>query len=501
MKIFSNQQIRNLDQITIQTEPISSINLMERAGRKITDWIVQTVPDPKIPFHIFCGPGNNGGDGLVVARLLEMQHRPVTVYVNATAKLSDDAKTNLDRLPRRRYLKVVDLNSDYPMPDAGIIVDALFGSGLSRPLRDPWDALVEKINQTHLPVFSIDIPSGMFADILTEGICIKADHTLALQSSKLAFYQKENAAFTGKICILDIGLSATARADLPAKNHLIIREDIAHLIPKRSTFDHKGTFGHALLICGGYGKVGAAILAARACLRVGAGKLTVHIPKFAYQVMQLGVPEAMTVIDDHDFWFTDAKDLTGYETVGMGCGLGTHISTAEGLKKVLGSDHPPIVLDADALNIISQHKPWLNMLKPNSILTPHPGEFSRLWGPSRNSFERLELQRQISIDYRIFIVYKQAYTCITTPDGHAFFNSTGNPGMATAGSGDVLTGMITGFLAQKCDSLSAILLAVYLHGLAGDLAAQQVGQHSLIASDIIDHIGKAMCRTKDMVHG
>ncbi|MCB0664803.1 MAG: NAD(P)H-hydrate dehydratase [Saprospiraceae bacterium] len=500
MKIFSNKEIRNLDQITIQTEPISSVNLMERVGRRIADWILQSIPDPKVAFHIFCGPGNNGGDGLVVARLLELQHRPVTVYVPLSSNLSEDAKTNLDRLPRRRYLKVVDLESNYQLPEDGILIDALFGSGLSRPLETPWSDLVNALNKSKLPILSIDIPSGMFADQITDGACIIASHTLALQSPKLAFYQRENAGKTGKIHMLDIGLSRSAMADLPAENHLICREDIASMIPARSTFDHKGIFGHALLICGGYGKVGAAILAARACLRVGAGKLTVHTPKYAYQVMQMGVPEAMTVIDDHDFWFTAAKDLNSYQTVGIGCGLGTHISTAEGLKSILDGEHPPLVMDADALNILSEHKAWLNLLAPNSILTPHPGEFKRLWGPSRNSFERLEHQRQLSVDYRIFIVYKQAYTCITTPDGYAYFNSTGNPGMATAGSGDVLTGMITGFLAQQMSPLASVLSAVYLHGLAGDLASLSVGQHSLIASDIIDHIGQAICRTTDLMH-
>lgn len=497
MKILSNPQIRNLDQITIQTEPISSINLMERAGRKIADWILQTIPDPKVSFHIFCGPGNNGGDGLVVARLLELQHRPVTVYVSLSSKLSEDAKTNLDRLPRRRYLRVVDLDTHFQMPKEGVIIDAFFGSGISRELSEPWAGFVSEINRTNLTIISIDVPSGMYADKMTEGICIRANYTLSLQTPKLAFYQKENHHLVGKVCILDIGLSPLALTELPVINYLITRDDVAKIIPSRETFDHKGVFGHALLICGGYGKVGAAILAAKACLRVGAGKLTVHIPKFAYQVMQLGVPEAMTEIDDHDFWFTNAKNVTSFQAIGIGCGLGTKLCTAHGLKDIIDHDHPLLVMDADAINILAKNKSWLNHLTPNSILTPHPGEYERLFGQSENSFERISRQRQLSIDYQIFIVYKQAYTCITTPDGKAFFNNTGNPGMATAGSGDVLTGMITGFIAQNIDPKSAILAAVYLHGLAGDLAAEKVGQHSLIATDIIDHIGTAICKTKN----
>ncbi|MBK8505123.1 MAG: NAD(P)H-hydrate dehydratase [Saprospiraceae bacterium] len=499
MKILSNSQIRNLDQLTIQSEPISSINLMERAGRKIADWILQAIPDPRVPFHIFCGPGNNGGDGLVVARLLELQHRPVTVYVCLTAQLSYDSKTNLDRLPRRRYLKVVDIDNSYVLPTDGIIIDALFGNGLNRPLGLPWAKYVEEINSTKLSVISIDLPSGLFADSLAEGPRIRSDYTLCLHTPKLAFYQKECATDCGIIQILDIGLHKPTLEALEVKNHLVTREDIASLLPTRNTFDHKGTFGHALLICGGYGKVGAAILAARACLRAGVGKLTVHIPKSAYQVLQLAVPEAMTEIDNHDFWFTSCEKKDPYETIGIGCGIGTKHLTAQGLKDLIENYEHPLVLDADALNILSQNKIWLNHLPAHSVLTPHPGEYMRLFGEYHDSFDRLENQRQLSIDYNMFVVYKQAYTCTTTPGGLAFFNSTGNPGMGTAGAGDVLTGMITGLAAQGIPVLDAVITAVYIHGLAGDLAAEKFGQQSMIAGDIIDQIGAAICKTKSDV--
>ena len=450
---------------------------------------------------LFCGPGNNGGDGLVVARLLELQHRPVTVYVSLTAHLSDDSKTNLDRLPRRRYLKVVDIDNSYAIPSDGIIIDALFGSGLNRPLGLPWARFVADINSSKLSVISIDIPSGLYADDLAEGPRIRSDHTLSLQTPKLAFYQKEFAADCGVVHIIDIGLHRPTLEALEVKNHLVTREDVASIMPIRNTFDHKGTFGHALLICGGYGKVGAAILAARACLRAGVGKLTVHIPKYAYQVMQLAVPEAMTEIDNHDYWFTSCEEKTSYEAIGIGCGIGTKHFTAQGLKDLIENSERPLVLDADALNILSQNKIWLNHLPAHSVLTPHPGEYTRLFGEYLNSFDRLENQRQFSVDYNMFIVYKQAYTCITTPAGSAFFNSTGNPGMGTAGAGDVLTGMITGLVAQGIPVQDAVITAVYLHGLAGDLAAEKFGQQSLIASDIIDHIGAAICKTKTGVKG
>lgn len=496
MKILSIDQIRKLDQITILSEPISSLNLMERAGRKIAEWILQVVPDPRVPFHIFCGPGNNGGDGLVVARLLDLQHRPVTVYFNAESGMSEDTRANLDRLPRRRYLKVVDISKEFTMPQDGIIVDALFGSGLNRPLEHPWSRYVSLINQSGLTTMAIDIPSGLYADQLTDGVRIRADYTLTLQTPKLAFYQKENAAEVGQVEIIDIGLNRSALEEMEVDNFLLIRESVKQFIPARSVFDHKGTFGHALLVCGGYGKVGAAILAARACLRTGAGKLTVHIPKYAYQVLQVAVPEAMTEIDDHDFWFTGCEETSNFQAIGIGCGLGQKHFTSEGLKKLIENTDQPLILDADALNLLAHNKSWLNYLSPESVLTPHPGEYERLFGKSANSFDRLTQQRQISQDYRIYLVYKQAYTCITTPEGKAYFNSTGNPGMATAGAGDVLTGMITGLVAQRIPVGDAVRAAVYLHGLAGDLAAEKSGQHALIASDIIDHIGAAIYKTQ-----
>jgi NAD(P)H-hydrate epimerase len=471
---------------------------MERASKKITQWIIENYQQEGLPIHVFCGPGNNGGDGLAVARLLHLQHRNVTVYINKQSLSSEDAQSNLKRLPTRGYLVVIDISTAFEMPTSGLIIDALFGSGLSRALEGDWLRLVEKMNHTGLPTASIDIPSGMFGDIATSGTAVKADHTLCLQAPKLACLQVENAKNTGNLVIIDIGLHQPSIEKIAVENYLVEAKMIKSALPARGTFDHKGTFGHALLVCGGFGKVGAALLAARACLRVGAGKLTVHAPGAAYQILQLGVPEAMIELDGHDYWFTDCVNPARFDAVGIGCGLGLHASTAQGVRSILETTMTPLVIDADALNIIAQNDGWLTMIPKGSIITPHPGEYLRLFDQTSDSFERIEQQKNQSKALGIYIVYKNARTCITTPYGEAFFNITGNPGMATAGSGDVLTGMITGLLAQKLLPQNAVLAAVYLHGLAGDIAIQKTGQYALIASDIIEHLGVAINRT---MHG
>jgi len=332
--------------------------------------------------------------------------------------------------------------------------------------------------------------------MVTHGSCIRADHTLSLQTPKLAFYQSENAPFLGKISILDIHLDAATLDSTYSTNHLLTRTLISSYLPIRNTFDHKGTFGHALLVCGGYGKVGAAILAAMACLRVGAGKLTVHVPRSAYQILQLGVPEAMVSVDDHEYYFTKCSDLNQYAAIGIGCGIGTKNTSHAGLLDVLQCATSPLVIDADALNILAVHPEFLSAIPEKSIITPHPGEYKRLFGESEDSFQRLEKQRSLSKELKIYIVYKNAHTCVTTPGGLAYFNATGNPGMATAGSGDVLTGMITGLLSQGLPNDDAVLSAVYLHGLAGDIAAEQMGQNALLARDIVNNIGRAIGRTQ-----
>ena len=272
----------------------------------------------------------------------------------------------------------------------------------------------------------------------------------------------------------------------------LISTDLVKRIHKiRQKFDHKGTFGHALIIAGSYGKVGAAILAARACLRSGAGLLTIHAPKCAYEILQISLPEAMVSLDFHEYYFTRVKDLSPYKAIGIGCGISTQMLTANALEYVLKNVSTPLVLDADALNLMAVEQKLLKLLPKKSIITPHPKEFERLFGASINDFEMLILQIAKSKEYGIYIVLKRANTCITTPEGVCYFNDTGNPGMATAGSGDALTGIITGLLSQNYSPLEAAVLGVYVHGLAGDMAAKKLGHEALLAGYIIDNLGNA----------
>jgi len=273
--------------------------------------------------------------------------------------------------------------------------------------------------------------------------------------------------------------------------NFLTKEFISGKIKRREKFSHKGTYGHALLIAGSYGKMGASVLASQACLRSGVGLLTSHVPRLGYEIIQNSVPEAMISIDPFETVFSEVPELSPFSAIGIGPGLDKMPETQFALKALLQAKPNKLIIDADALNILSENQDWYGLLPENTILTPHPKEFERLAGPSSNSFQRLQIQLQFSAKYNVIVVCKGANTCITFPDGRVFFNSTGNPGMATGGSGDVLTGIIVGLLAQNYSPEDATLIGVYLHGLAGNLAATEFGEYSLIAGDIISHLGKA----------
>jgi hydroxyethylthiazole kinase-like uncharacterized protein yjeF len=501
MKVFSVEQIRAFDAFTIENEPIASIDLMERASTVFTHWFTTLFNNEDIPVTIFCGPGNNGGDGLAVARLLYDKFYPVKVVFCVIGKnTSTDFSINRERLPTVIQQNLVSLEKGDPFPSIptnSIIIDGIFGSGLSRPVEGYWGDLIGHINNLSNKVVSIDIPSGMFADNHSTGNIIQADHTLSFELPKLGFFFSENSPYTGQWNFRSIGLSPSYLKSEPTNNFYTVPDDVRSLLKKPGKFDHKGTYGHALLIMGSFGKIGAATLAAKACLRTGCGLVTVHLPGCGYEIMQTSVPEIMVSIDSADHSFENAPEIAPFSSVGMGCGLGTAPATAKALHNIIKKSKHPILLDADALNILSEHKHWLKALPENSILTPHPGEFRRLFGDSANDFERNKLQRELAQKYKVIILLKGAHTCIADPKGNCYFNSTGNPGMATAGSGDVLSGMITSLLAQNYTPLSAAILGVYLHGLAGDLASEANGEESLIASDIIFAIGQAYKKLKN----
>jgi len=495
MKIPTIKNAREADAYTIENEPISSVGLMERAATQVFEWIMKRINnDSKV--LIFCGMGNNGGDGFVVGRLLHYEFVNVETYlVHVGEKLSHDCQVNYDRLKGIPDAKFHDIfsNVDFPrISENDIVVDALFGSGLTRPLEGLAAEMVSYLNNSQAIRIAIDIASGLNGDgFATSKYTIQPDYTLSFQFPKLALLLPENEQFVGKWEVLDIKIHPDYVENVESLNFYTTENVVKPLLHRRGKHSHKGTYGHALLIAGSTGKTGAALLAAESCLRSGVGLMTVHLPKSATLPLQVYLPEAMMSIDESENCFSQLPDLLNYTAVGVGPGLGKAIETAIALKHLIQEVKVPLVLDADALNIISENKTWLAFLPVNTILTPHLKEFERLFGKTENSLQRIELQREMSRKYNVIIVLKGANTAVTFPTGACFFNSTGNPGMATAGSGDVLTGIILSLLAQRYAPEEAALLGVFLHGLAGDVAASQNGMESLIASDISKNIGKA----------
>lgn len=496
MKVFNAEQIRAWDQYTMQHEPVSSINLMERAAGKCFDWLEGKEYFPA-HFTIFCGKGNNGGDGLALARMLAEFNLPVTVYILEFGNIgTDDFQTNLARLhqyPAVDIHFIQDENNFHEPRKNSIIIDALFGSGLSRPLEGLSARLVEHINQSGAEIISIDIPSGLSVDKSSEGnIAINASHTLCFQCYKPALLVAENAPFLGEVHILDIGLHSGFYSSTDAVYELTDEKIISSIYKPRKRFSHKGNFGHALIVAGSYGKMGAAVLAARACLHSGVGLLTCHIPACGYEILQTAVPEAMVMTDFNSSFISNIEFANPlYDAIGIGPGIGTASETRNVIKNLFSTCNKPLVLDADALNCVAMEKIMLATLPAHSILTPHPKEFERIFGECSNDFDRLEKALKNAELFNCYIVLKGHHTFIAMPGGKGFFNSTGNAGMATAGSGDVLTGILTGLLAQGYSSADTSIFGVYLHGLAGDITAEKHSQEAMLAGDIAEDLGKA----------
>jgi ADP-dependent NAD(P)H-hydrate dehydratase / NAD(P)H-hydrate epimerase len=497
MKILPVAKIREADAYTIENEPIASDELMERAATACYQWLKKRV-DNKRRVLVFCGMGNNGGDGLVIARLMGQHNHNIEVFViRHSERFSLDFNLNFNRLQEVSSITVRDIYENSSLPAIGpddVVIDAIFGSGLTKPATGLAASVIRHISSSQALVVAIDFPSGLMSDAHTDeksGPAVKADFTLTFQMPKLSFMFAENDAFIGEWKVIDIGLDQDFIGSLQVKDHLILKEDVGPLLHSRTKFSHKGTYGHALLIAGSYGKIGAAVLASRACLRSGVGLLHTHTPGAGAPILQTAVPEAMLSIDPDEHCFSQVPDLAMFTAIGTGPGIGFDDKTKRALKLLIQNTKLPLLFDADAITILGENRTWIPFVPKNSVFTPHPKEFERLVGPARNDFHRNQLQREFCIKYGVFVVLKGAHTCTCTPDGTCYFNSTGNPGMATGGSGDVLTGLILGLLAQHYSPKDACLLGVFLHGLAGDLAARKHGMEALIAGDIVDFIGKA----------
>ena len=487
MKILSAQQIHNWDAYTIAHEPIDSVDLMERAAQACTDYISHE-PLFEKPFKIFCGKGNNGGDGLAIARQLLNQHYNVSIYIIEFGAVgTEDFQTNLQRLHELDInIRFIQSEEFFPqINEDDIVIDALYGSGLNRPLKDLSAALVNYINRSNAFVIAIDVPSGMFLDKSSaDNAVIKAGITLTFQCHKLCFLVAENADYTGDLKILDIGLLPDFPDTVESIYQLITKEIIQNIYKPRKPFSHKGSYGHALIIAGNTGKMGAALMATHACLRAGAGLTTVNVPEKFLETVHGYLPEAMCSLRENELDFEKITSL------GIGPGLGTEKDAQDLVWKALHQFKKPMIIDADALNIISENKEWLKQLPAGTILTPHPKEFERLFGKAESDFERIKMALEQSTKYNCIIILKGRYTLIADK-GKGWFNTTGNAGLAKGGSGDILTGIITALLAQKYDSLNAALFGVYLHGLAADITLEKQSEESMLASDVIENLGTA----------
>lgn len=491
MKILDADQIREWDNMTISKQGITSLDLMERAALSCKNYLLKK--HLKQNYIIFCGPGNNGGDGLALARLLyeeKINVQVITVWNDGT-HFSTENISNQKRLPKKISVLKFDSNFSIPFHAAEtIIIDAILGNGQNRPLDGIYKKAVEWINQTSIEVLSIDIPTGIYEVChKKENTAIEADKTLCFEIPKLSFFFPENDRYIGEWEILTIGSDPEFALQADGIFSYLTPEEIQHSKKKRRKYSHKGTFGSAYLFAGQVGMAGAAILASEACLRSGAGKLIIRTPKACLSILQSAIPEAICDPDpNEEVLSTFPSDLTQYQSVGIGPGIGRSPLTKALIWKLLRNGVPNLVLDADALNIISEEG-WQSQIPPGAVITPHVREFERLWGISENHFQRLMLARNKAIELKIVIVIKGAHTAIISPDGQVSFNTTGNPGLAKAGTGDVLTGMITGILAQGYQVTEGVKRAIFMHGLAADALTLERDEASILASDIVKYIG------------
>ena len=505
MKIFTGKQIREIDKYTIENEPVKSIDLMERAAGKIFTWIANRFGRSN-KFIVTAGPGNNGGDGLALARMLSLSgYNTEVFYISFTDNVSNDWKINRQRLSDLKIVPFHTVTGKDQFPELcgnEIIIDAIFGSGINRTVQGLPAEIIKKINLSPCIKISVDVPSGLFTEDNTgnEGnSIIKATYTLTFQFPKLAFFFSDNYRFTGEWHVLDIALHPSAIEKTPTRYYYLEGEDITVLLKKRGRFDHKGCYGHGLIIAGSGDKTGAAILSAKGALRTGIGLITCHLPEKRVNALISSLPEAMVQCDKNENIITEVINCNDFSAVGVGPGIGKDKETKSMLSELLCNCTRPMVIDADALNIIAENEELKRKIPRFSVLTPHPKEFERLAGKSENGFTRLNKQIKFSRENNCFVILKGAYTSVSMPDGRVFFNSTGNPGMATAGSGDVLTGIILSLLAQGYQPGDAALTGVYLHGLAGDMAAEKEGMESMIAGDIVNNIGNAYKKIKELI--
>lgn len=495
MYILSPKQTASADKATIKNKGITSVDLMEHAATSCFQWLHNKLQGENIKIHVFCGIGNNGGDGLVIARLLHKYNYRVNCYVvNFSDKHTEEFLINLKRI-NDIGLKAINIKSENDFPEINAndyVVDAIFGNGLTRNPEGFTKKLIQFLNNKKVFTLAIDLPSGLFGDksVTDADTILKATHILTFQTPKMAFLLPENKDFVNTWEVIDIGLDQNYIKSLKPKINYITKTEIFPLYKPRNKWDHKGTFGHSLIIGGSFGKMGAVVLASKAALKIGSGLVSAYIPKCGYSILQVSVPEVMVEVDtDDELTYFNFKTIP--TVIGIGPGMGTSEKTAQGFENFIKENKIPLVIDADGINLLSKNQLLLTYLPKNTILTPHPKELERLIGTWENDYEKLKKITEFSKKYSLIMVIKGAHTIVVNGD-YLYFNSTGNPSLATAGSGDVLTGIITGLIAQGYEPVNAAIFGVYLHGKTADIALPLTGFETFTSTTIFEYLAAAI---------
>jgi NAD(P)H-hydrate epimerase len=471
LSLLTSTQIRDADAYTIANEPIASIDLMERAAKAFTGEFINHFPDKTEAISVYCGTGNNGGDGLVIARMLgDYQYKNINVKVaRFSNKSTVDFNTNLDRL-KKTPISITEIypGSGFPLEDGQIIVDALLGTGLNKPLEGDYKRLIDHLNSLNKMVVAVDVPTGFFTDgeIPHGAGVLSADLVITFQQAKINFLLPESGPYIKCWEAVNIGIDQSFMQTLHSPYHFVEAKDIRKILKPRHRFSNKGTYGHTLIIAGQPETMGAALLSASACVYAGSGLTTACVPQSGLTALNSYMPEIMAIVR-HDMKLPQIE-WDKYSAIGIGPGLGKDELAVELITDVFTNYKKPIVIDADALNLLSIHRELWGSVPENSILTPHMKEFDRLFGDHESWWQRIQTGIQKAKEHAIYILLKNDYTIVITPEGKVFFNSTSNPAMAVGGMGDILTGIISALLAQQYASEDACILGAYLHGKAGD---------------------------------
>ncbi len=497
LPLLTSAQIHEADAYTIAHEPISSVNLMERAVKAFTGWFINHFTEKTEAIAIYCGTGNNGGDGLAIARLLKYQgYLKIIVYVaRFSDKVSDDFNVQLQNLQQTGIIPH-DLNRSgtWPQEDSDIIIDALLGSGLNKPLTGDYERLVKQLNDAHKTIVSVDTPTGLPSEgeVEPDAASIKADLVITFQQPKISFLLPESGPAIRCWEAVNIGIDDQYLQSLNSPYQLVEQQDIRQRLKPRRHFSNKGTYGHALIVAGQSKTMGAALICSSACVSAGAGLTTACIPGSGLTALNSHQPETMAIVREGSE--LPEIEWDKFSTMGIGPGLGNSDETLSLLNAIFDNYKKPVVIDADALNLLAANPYLLSKVPAGSILTPHMKEFDRLFGEHKTWWQRLQTLKQKAAGLNLYIVLKNDYTITGTPGGRLYFNSTSNAAMATGGMGDALTGIITALLAQKYSAEDACILGAYLHGKAGDDLALPDRMMVTTPSKIIEQLPVTMAR-------